>query len=275
VADQSDVENALAALIAGIVYPNGTTQPSIVGNTVRIYPGWPVAEALDADLAATPGVLNVTVFPRPNMVRNTTRWMQLEMPQPPVAPTITASASGATVTFAGTITAGNLVGIAVGTNGYSYQVLASDTLASVAIAMATLTGGTATGASVTLATNVDVLARTVALGGATRETRRTEQGVMVSVWAPDPTSRDAIAKAIDTVLSDMPFFVVVAADNEVARLRFQSATTTDKAENANLYRRDLIYHAEYGTQIITAPPRALWIGGDINDVTPFGQTYPS
>lgn len=278
-ADESQVAEALATIIAGIVYPSGSDQPSIVGNTCRIYRGWPGAAALDADLLDD--VLNVSVFSRPGMVRNTTRWLQIEKPQPATPPTIAATVAGAVVTFAGTITAGNLVGIQIGTTGFGYQVQALDTLASIATYFATLLGGTSAGPAVTVPTNKPVQANTLAQGTATRETRRTEQGFMVTVWAPDPATRDAVSAAIDNPLSDMPFIPVGI---EVARLRFQTTMSSDKAENENLYRRDLIYHIEYGTQIVTTPPRALFVGGDItrlvlqqpdiNTATAFGQTYP-
>jgi hypothetical protein len=59
----SDVSNALVSLIAGICYPTGTSQPSIVGGPVKIYAGWPLPDALDADLPG--GTSHVSVWALP------------------------------------------------------------------------------------------------------------------------------------------------------------------------------------------------------------------
>ena len=63
-ADLTDVGNALVQLIATIAYPNGTTNPSVVGAPVMVYQGWPNAQQLPIDLKA--GKVNISVFPRPN-----------------------------------------------------------------------------------------------------------------------------------------------------------------------------------------------------------------
>ena len=49
-ADQSDVEQALAAVVAAVLYPGGTTAASLVGVACRVHRGWPDAASLDADL---------------------------------------------------------------------------------------------------------------------------------------------------------------------------------------------------------------------------------
>lgn len=63
-ADVTDAGNALVQIIAAIVYPNGTAQPSITGVPVLIYQGWPIEQTLAADLKA--GKVHVSVFPSPN-----------------------------------------------------------------------------------------------------------------------------------------------------------------------------------------------------------------
>ena len=51
-ADVSDIERALTTLAGGILYPQGTTAPSVAGVSIRIFRGWPIAKALDDDLRA-------------------------------------------------------------------------------------------------------------------------------------------------------------------------------------------------------------------------------
>jgi hypothetical protein len=62
-ADISDVGQALVDFIESVVYPNGVQQPSIIGNGIKTYQGWPTPEELEDDLAA--GIVHVSVFARP------------------------------------------------------------------------------------------------------------------------------------------------------------------------------------------------------------------
>lgn len=71
-ADLADVENALKALILGVIYPNGPSQPSIVNKQVTIGRGWPIAADIDTAMAA--GNVIVSIFSPPGMERNTTRY---------------------------------------------------------------------------------------------------------------------------------------------------------------------------------------------------------
>lgn len=71
-ADLDDVLTALTSIVAGAIYPaNGGA--SVVGAEVKIYPGWPTPNELDADLLA--GNAHASVYPRPEE-RNTTRCQQ-------------------------------------------------------------------------------------------------------------------------------------------------------------------------------------------------------
>ncbi len=62
-ADLSDAGNALVTLIAGMLYPGGTSAPSLTGDRLLVYQGWPDPVTLASDLAA--GAIHVSVFPRP------------------------------------------------------------------------------------------------------------------------------------------------------------------------------------------------------------------
>ena len=259
-ADESDVSNALVAAVTAVVYPNGTGQQSVTGTPVKVYRGWPQAASLDADLLAHK--VNITISPRDGMVRNTTRWLIDDIEAPYVAPDITAAVSGATVTFAGAITPGNAVGIGIGRFGYTYQVQVGDTLASIAARYAAFFGGTSSGPAVTIPTNQTVTAASVALGSSSRDVRRTEQGFTISIWAFDYPSRDAAAAAVDTALADTPFLTM--PDTSEARLRFGQTISSDHAENANLFRRDLIYMVEYSTIAVTNAARVLFAGANIS-----------
>src|SRR5579862_3521069 len=107
-ADQSDVEDALVALVASALYPNGTNVLAANGTLSRVYRGWPEAAALDADLAA--GWVNVSVFPESGG-RNTTRYLNEWLVPVPTTPTLLGSVLGDAVTFSGNAGAGQLAGI--------------------------------------------------------------------------------------------------------------------------------------------------------------------
>ena len=160
-ADSSDVQIALAELIAATLYPVGTVgvggygvaaaggwsvaaaygnptalQLSAAGIKVRIYRGWPVAQQLDPDLAA--GIAHVTVFQQNGMGRLAGGSLDPAQTFTGPPPTITATASGNVVMLGGTPTAGNLIGMKIDGVPVVYEVQASDTLLSIASSIADL-----------------------------------------------------------------------------------------------------------------------------------------
>ncbi len=62
-ADLKEVGDKLVALIADAVYPNGTSQPSVTGDTILVFQGWPNSQQLETDLRAKK--VHISVFPRP------------------------------------------------------------------------------------------------------------------------------------------------------------------------------------------------------------------
>ena len=91
-ADESDVANAIVSTIVAALYPAGTAQPSILGGAAKVYRGFPQAANLDRDLQTK--ILNVSVYPREGMSRNTTRWLINEYDAPATPPSITAAVAG-------------------------------------------------------------------------------------------------------------------------------------------------------------------------------------
>ena len=250
-ADVSDVCNALVTLAAQAVYPNGTGQASIANTGVRLFQGWPLPQQLDADLKA--GVCQVSVYPRPEE-RNTARYPQDWQQRTLNTPTLGLAINGQQVTVSGTIPPANNphnVMVMVNKVPYVYAVQTSDTLTSIATALAALivadvAGTTSSGSVITMPTSAMVSAARVGVQGVSmRELRRQERVFQVSIWADTPAHRDTIAQAIDVALAATNFLNL--SDLSAARMIYKSSGVDDQYQKDKLYRRDLFYTVEYAT----------------------------
>ena len=266
-ADQSDVENALVAAITATLYPNGPTAASVIGPdgiTVRVYRGWPVSAALLSDIAD--GTVNVSVFPN-GEPRDTTRYPTNWNVTTATTPTLTLSIAANAVTFGGTTAAGQMVGLSADGATYVYLVQAGDTTAFVAAALAAqlIAAGLIvqiSGATVTIPSAFRLFARIEQAQSAYRETRRQRQSFRVSCWCPAPLLRDQVASTIDAAIANAPFLAL--ADGTSARITLAGGATIDQSENATLYRRDLIYAADYATTLTAAQPAMVFGTGTLS-----------
>lgn len=250
-ADITDVENSLVALIAQTLYPNGTAQPSVAGFDCAVYAGWPTSSRLDADLIA--GKTHVSVFPTPTE-RNTTRYPKDWETLAVTAATLTLAIAGQTVTVGGAMpspfSVHNLAILASGKN-YVYAVQAGDTLASIATALAALLavdfpGTSSTGAVITCPVNCHLATAKVGTSGTSiREIRRQERVFQITVWSDTPAHRDTVIQPVDVALAATQFLTM--ADGTAARLIYKGSPITDNNQKAKLYRRDLMYTVEYAT----------------------------
>jgi hypothetical protein len=246
-ADQADVETALVSLLAGVLYPNGTQAVSAVGVPCRVYRGSPNSASLDADPAN--GVVNVTVFPEAGLHRVTTRYPAEWVVAAALSPTLSVSVDGETARISGTAGAGQLVGLLADQASVVHRTRAGDTPESVAASLVALLRvyrpALVTGATVIVPGVVRLVGRVTTDQTARRETRRQVQRFRITLWCPDPATRDAVAAPLDAALSGQAF--IALADGTSARLCFVSSTVTDRAQDLSLYRRDLLYAVEYAT----------------------------
>ncbi len=255
-ADQSEVETALAGVVGGALYPNGLGAACAVpGAICRVYRGWPAQAALDGDLAA--GITNVSVAPAIEHGVNTTRWPDRWIPRAKTAPPLTAMVAGDTVTFGGIGGAGQVAAVVADTAWAAWRLQASDTPASVAAhlaaALATARAASASGAVLTVPGAIRLIGRVEADQPTLRLSRRQLQAFRVMLWCGDPATRDAVGGAIDSALSGIDFLGL--ADGTSGRLRYGGSTVSDTWEDAALYRRTLIYTVDYPTTIAADLPR--------------------
>lgn len=270
-----DVQNALCAIVTQTLYPNGTGQPSLIAAPVNIYPGWPQDVALSADLAA--GTVDVSVFPT-QTERNTTRYPRYDAQDVAInTPTLTLSINGQQVTVGGamptTFFAQNAV-VKAGGVPYVYATQSTDTLTSIATALAALIpGASSVGAVITVPVGTPVTAALIGtIGTRIAELRRQERVFMLTVWAPTAALRDAAANAIDVALADTKFLTL--ADSSAARVIYKGSPATDVFQRANLYRRDLNYLVEYATTLVETDTQVTQV--QVNEaLNPSGATAPT
>lgn len=254
-ADISDVEKAIVDVLVGIIYPAGTEAASISGTDVRIFRGWPSPLGLNADLGAA--VTNVSVFADPASTRETTRYPQVWRTGPTMPPTLGVELAAGVATFTGAGGAGQNAGVLVGGAGYAVPVGPSDTPATIAAALAAMIpGAAANGTSLSVAGQPIAAARVEGSATAWQETRRQEQALSVGLWCPDPAVRDTLAAAIDAALSEVDWLAL--PDSTSGRLIYKQTTVADTSENANLYRRDLVYTVEYPTIVRRTVPAMIF-----------------
>ena len=244
-ADILDVSNAIAQAIANALYPQGPSSAPITGLDTYIYSGWPNATDLDAHLAAN-GV-DVSIFAQPNTEQVTTRVFPEWVDQIVTTPSITATVSGYTVTIGGTMLVGEYVSVNVGGQPYSYMVQDGDTPTTVAAALAALASVVSVGPVITFSTlaNGRIVARCGAPGTLMREVRRQKRGFMITIWAPSPTARSAVAGIIDSVLGFTNFLAL--PDGTQAWLSYRGSDDLDQMQKAMCYRRDIKFAVEYPT----------------------------
>lgn len=255
-ADISDVQAAIGAFIGTTLYPAGASGEAaspVTNCPVLVQSGWPPPSTLMEYLPT--GKVFVTIFPAP-VERNTTRYPETreENPIPAVTWTLTQAGQAITVGGANTnpYTKQNLC-IFVNRKSYVYQPTSTDTAVSAAAALqalivADVAGTTVAGATITVPATAEIgELRTGQTGSTTREVRRVERQLSIIIWAGTPALRDAVAKAIDPALSDARKVTLV--DQTVARLTYVRTLVLDSDEKDGIYRRDLIFAAEYGATI--------------------------
>jgi hypothetical protein len=259
-ADLIDVEQAITDLVVGALYPNGIENDSILGTACRVYRGWPSPAALGADLQA--GVINVSVAPDTDPGRATTRFALSWTDERP-EPSLHVSVSGHTIWFDGIAAVDQVVGLFVDGQTFVYSVRVGDSPAGIAATLAAMirSGRPAhlVGASIAIPGAGRLVARVVVAGRHHREVRRQERDIRIICWCPTPSVRDAAAQAIDLALARYPFLPL--RDGSAARVLYKGTSVYDQAQNAQLYRRDLVFMAEYPTIVSDDLPAMLF--GDL------------
>lgn len=290
-ADLSDVENTLVTLIAGILYPNGTSNPvsPLITAKCKVFRGWVVPSQLDQDIAAsnahgaTP-IINIGVTPPPGNWRKTTRYSTDFKVQNPATTTLTASidSTGTQVTIGGTVSTPQNVAVLIGSAvAVVYAVQGSDSLNSIAAGLATLltnagVPATSTGPVVSVPSARNMVARVGGQGTVIQEVARQERRFWVTFWCHTPQIRDQVVPLIDVALKATEFLTM--PDGTAARILPAGDYQDDGAQKSGPYRRDIWFDVEYATtqvkpatQIIVAETQLT--GGLDPNAPPIATVY--
>jgi hypothetical protein len=267
--DQAEVAQALVERLAEIVYPNGPSAPSITGNLIRIFRGWPGSAALDRDLAA--GHVQISVFVD-GAARDVTASIEgWKSKGPQAAPSLSWAVVDSTATLVGTPTTPQAVALVVDRGDAVHEIQPGDTLDSIAAELAVqIPGAQAVGAGVVIPGAWRLVGRSVVPQRVFREVGHQAQVIRVTFWCPEPGVRDVLARAVDTKLQTEKF---IAVDGYAARLRWQGSPSFDIAQDENLYRRDIFYEFTFPITAEEIVPQAaifkLQLGANELDPEPY------
>lgn len=248
-ADLADVSRALVALVAQTAYPAGTSQPSISGQPVKVYAGWPNPAQLADDL--TNGKLHASIFPRAVKTTDTARskWRTVT----PAAHSLTLTVADQTITVGGTVATPQNASLVIDGAAYPYAVQVGDTLTSIATALAALISAdqpaTSAGPVVTIPGARDISPRVGGVAMRLREVRRQDQEFLITVWANCYDSRDPLAAAIDATLADTNRITLPDGSFGTLRSRPLANSWDDSGQKERIYRRDLCCWIEYSTTV--------------------------
>ena len=248
----------MVAGAAAAVYPSGTGNASVTAKGIRIFPGWPLPNQIDTDLAA--GVSCVSVYPT-SVERVTSRfpkdWQSLEVG----STTLTLTVTGTNVTVGGTISAPQNAALLVNGRGYLYALSDTDNLATVATGLAALVdvdvSASSSGSVISISGASELIARVGVLGSSIRELKRQERGIEVIIWAPSHTDRETIADAIEVKFSKQDFLSL--ADGSAGRVLYRNSPVTDDFSRAGTFRKDLNYSVDFPTTEVRTDAQILEI----------------
>jgi hypothetical protein len=220
----------------------------ISARIIYIYPGDPLKQNLDTDLAA--GNINVAVFAQKAMTRNTTRVRDLFASQLIDEATIILEVAGNTVAINGSVTVGQVSMVIVNGIGYAYMAQANDTLDDIAEQLADLIpNATALNNIITIDT-YDLQAY-VSVPGTMRRILQSEESIFrVRVISPSayPALRELISKTIQLAfLKLVPRYYLQMPDGISASIRAKGIEEINTYELDLALVRDYLYLIEYHT----------------------------
>lgn len=246
--DIGEVTQSLASTVNDLINAYGAPTP------IAVISGWPTPNDLKAVTDVGKGI--VSVYPQPGATSNVTRFQWDTVVSSPAAITVTASITGGTITFGGTVTLPFNIAISATGKSYTYGAVAGDTVATIVQQLVYLVqpdfSVSFTTTSITFAAVPYGLA--VHLGGKgslIRENARAKQLYQITTWTNSGAQRIAVVKTFEPGLYGLN--AINLPDGTAGMLFSMRSFDTDAGQVDNCYRRDIIVSVEYGvTEIIPA-----------------------
>lgn len=279
-AQVEDIMDAVAAQVAAALYPTGTSVPSVAGCHVRVYPGWPVDAKLSEDMRL--GIPHVSVFKGDSeaiLDAGLGEWR--EHCREASTLTVVVSEEDQTITIGGSYTSPQNVGALVGMKPFIVAAQVGSTPTSLAAALAALIdadtalSASSSGPIVTLGSPHLLRSLVGVWGIEAREVRRSLDQVIVTIWAPTPALRKAVAAPIEVKLSSI--LRMTMPDLTRAQIRYHHSKLQDTQQKAVIYWRDLIYDVSYSVIETRDAPEIIVVeqetaGNQVGDDTPIVET---
>jgi len=244
-ADLSDVLDMIYDNAVLAIYPDGTNNPSVANVDITIVKGWPIREKLDETLRS--GKAMVSIFPT-SEEKTVTHYPRDFKPLNKSAPTLTAVVSGQTVTIGGTISVPQAIMININGRhpGYAYQVVDSDSLDSIASALAALIpAASSIGNVITIPGANPITTGITTSYTAGQELGRQERVFKIIIWSPTPTLRPVISAPIDIYFRKN--YQIPLSDGFYSHIWYSKTSEEDDLQVPFIYRRDLSFRVQYAT----------------------------
>ena len=224
-------------------YPGGLTAPSVTTRVIDIGQGWPLATDIDAAIVA--GTTLVSIIPIPGTTGNVVTPFDWN-PGVVVAPVhgMTAAATPSGFILTGQPGVGEYATAIVDGVVTSVAAVSGDTASSIAAELAAaIPGASASSGTVTISTFHSLVVRIGAPATMGQISHRQRQNFQVTVWAPSPSDRTAVARPIDTALKASNTFLL--PDTSTAILLATGTNIDDKRQETSGFHRALIYSVEW------------------------------
>lgn len=251
-ADISDVLDLLEQFVVAAIFPNEPGTPSVSNTVVNIAQGWPPGGAVNDAVQHGRSLISISAVPSSTS--------KLPVPLSTggesviVAPIhgLAGQATATGISLTGQPNPGEYATIIVnGSKTYSYAAEAGDLAVGVVAALAQQVAvdfpGSAWGqdGSLTIPGMYSVTLRIGAPGTMGQVIDRQRQNVQIIVWAPNPSDRAVLGRAVDLAIKRN--LSVNYPDTTAGILIAQTTNLIDKFQDELSYRRDLIVQCQWDT----------------------------
>lgn len=269
--DLSDIENAFIASLgealtgSGMIANPPVARPNTRGITntkgqtveIRIKRGFPVSDAINDDMTA--GRVLIVVGPESGMTR-----ILKPLRSPPVITrtvpiTMSVQVTDPTVMINGIATAGQVVGIGVGSTGYAYRCVGGETASVVAQSLASqINGAQVSMNQIYVPGGHKLIAGVVSDSFTSVEVARQVQAFRIAIYAPTPAIRDAIGRLISPTLMQVRRFELEYGVTNAPK--YLNVWTDDATAKAGVFKRVERWEVEYPTNAVEQVPGVLFAG---------------